>query len=102
MGKNKVIKSLGRCIGNVVMHKLLVFHTNKPESKSYLNFEVIEYGVDAFEKAQEFNWNEKDKEEILETARGRVKKLSLTYPDVLYSVEEMENILRETIEEMLG
>jgi hypothetical protein len=102
MGKNKIIKSLGRCIGNVAMHKLLLLHTNKPESKSYLNFEVIEYGADAFEKAQEFNWNEKDKQEILDKSRERIKKLSHTYPDVKYSSKEMEEILKETIKDLFG
>ena len=101
MGKNKVIRSLGRCVGNVVMHKLLLLHTNKPESKSYLNFEVEEYGADAFEKAQKFNWNEKDKQEIMIKARERIKKLSQGYQDVQYSPEEMEKIIEETAKELL-
>ena len=61
MGKNKIIKSLGKVIGNVAMHKLLLIYTSKPESKSYLKSEIMEYSADAFEKAQEFNWNENDK-----------------------------------------
>jgi len=45
MGKNSAIKSISKCIGNVVLHKLLVEHTNKPESKNHLENEIIEYSA---------------------------------------------------------
>ena len=51
MGKNRIIKSLAKCIGNVALHKILVKLTNKSESKNHLESEVLEYGFNAFEKA---------------------------------------------------
>ncbi|MEK6800730.1 MAG: hypothetical protein AABY05_02255 [Nanoarchaeota archaeon] len=99
--KNFLIRSLGRCIGNVVMHKLLLEYTNKPESKGFIKNEIKEYSSDAFEKAQEFNWNVEDKEEIKELAIERVKNLSEGYKDVVYTDEKMEKFIDETIEEMM-
>ena len=101
MGKNSVIKSLGKCIGNVAMHKLLFIHTNKPESKNHLNYEIIEYSTDAFEKAQEYNWNEDDKIEIREKAVERVKNLKKHYNDVDFNDDEMENSVEEVMNEVL-
>lgn len=101
MGKNSVIKSLGRCIGNVVLHKLLAGHTNKPESRNYLRSEIMEYSSDAFEKAQEFNWNEKDKEEIKNKSIERIKSLIKNYPDLPYNEEEAIRLIKETMNELL-
>ncbi len=100
MGKNSVIKSLGRCIGNVVLHKLLVEHTNKPESKNYLRNEIAEYGADAFEKAQKFNWNERDKEEIKNRSVERVKNLIKNYPDLSYNEKESVGLIKETMDDL--
>lgn len=101
MGKNSAIKSLGRCIGNVAMHKLLLLHTNKPESKHHLSVEIIEYSADAFEKAQEFTWTEKDKENIKIKAKGRINNLRQYYPDVNFRDEEVERFIEEIMKELL-
>lgn len=101
MGKNSLIKSLSRVIGNVVMHKLLLVHTNKPESIHHLFGEVMEYGAEAFEKSQEFNWNEKDIEEIRTKAITRVNNLSVKYSDVKLNDEEIERLINETIDELM-
>ncbi len=101
MGKNSVIKSLGKCIGNVVLHKFLVEHTNKPESKNYLKNEVIEYTTDAFEKAQEFNWNKKDKEKIKELSLKRINNLIKNYSDVVYNKNKIEKLINETMDNMM-
>lgn len=101
MGKNSTIKSLGRCIGNVVMHKLLLLYTNKPESKHHLNAEIIEYSADAFEKSQEFNWKNKDKEDIKHKSLARIKRLKEYYPDVLFRQEEAEKLILKTMKELL-
>ena len=54
MGKNKLIKSLGKRIGNIVIHKILMKYTNKPESfkiidnrwPNYLLFDMnIHFGI---------------------------------------------------------
>ncbi len=101
MGKHRVIKSLGRCIGNVALHKLLLVHTKKPESKNYLGSEIVEYGADAFEKAQLFNWNERDKEEIKRLALQRVRRLLENYSDIEPIEGEVEKAIKETIEDVM-
>ena len=58
MGKNSALKTLGKIIGNVVLHKMLAFYTNRPESMSHLLNEEIEYRASAIKSAREFNWNE--------------------------------------------
>ncbi len=100
MGKDSAIKSLARVIGNVVMHRLLLRHTNFPESRNHLSNEIAEYGADAFEKAQEFNWNEKDKEEIKIKAIERVKNLSENYPDVKFETNELEDLIEMMMDEL--
>lgn len=101
MGKNRVIHSIGKVIGNVVMHKLLLEHTNKPESKPHLANEIKEYSIDAFEKSQEFNWNETDKKEIIQKAKERINALSKIYPDITFSKEDADKLILETMDEMM-
>ena len=101
MGKNSVLKSLARCIGNVVLHKLLLKHTNKPESKSYLINEIVEYGADAFEKTQMFNWNEKDKERIKELSLKRIRNLMRNYPDIDHGNSELEELIKDTMDDFM-
>jgi len=64
MGKNKIIKIFGNILGNVIVHKILVKYTNKPESVRYLTEEIGTYRDDALEIAQEFNWSKKDEDKI--------------------------------------
>ena len=68
MGKNRTIKILGNIIGNIVVHKILIKHTNKPESVSHITKEIGVYGENASEIAEEFNWNDDNKLEIHEEA----------------------------------
>ena len=68
MGKNSIIKSLGKIIGNVVVHKILVKYTNRRESISKMTEEIGAYRGNAIEIAEEFNWNEKDKIKIRQEA----------------------------------
>lgn len=60
MGKDRVIKSLGKNIGSLVVHKLLIKYTNNPETLNHLKHEVINYRENTFEISKEFNWNEQD------------------------------------------
>lgn len=102
MGKNRTIKILGNIIGNIVVHKILIKHTNKPESISHVTKEVGVYGENASEIAQEFNWNDKDKIKIHEEA---LKKFNHTmekyYSDVTFSENEVPISIDETIEEFI-
>ena len=101
MGKNSVIKSLGKCIGNVVLHKLLLKHTNRPESEKHLKDEVIDYGADAREKTQEYSWTDEEKIEIEDRALRRVKNIIENYPDLDYEESEVGALLLETMQELL-
>ena len=99
MGKKDIIKSLGKCIGNVVLHKIVLMHTQKPESVKHLKDEIIDHSADAFEKAH--SWNEKEKEEIQEKSMTRVKNIITGYPDIRFDEEEAACFIKETMEEMM-
>ena len=102
MGKNRVIKSLGKRIGNVVIHKILVRYTNKIESIPYLESEVETYRDNALEIAQEYNWNEKDKTEIKSEALSKfTNDMANFYKDVKFPIEEVLKLIEETINEIL-
>lgn len=101
MGKNRIIKILGNIIGNIVVHKILVKYTNKPESIPHLSEEVGTYRDNALETAQEFNWNEKDKSRIKQEALKKFKKdMKRYYSDVKFPINEPEKLIDETIEEI--
>ena len=101
MGKSRIIKILGNILGNVVVHKILIKYTNKPESVHYLSEEIGTYRDNAMEIAQEFNWNEEDKNKIigetLKNFNNRIKK----YKDVKFPISEVNKLINETIEECI-
>lgn len=102
MGKNRVIKVLGNVIGNIVVHKILLKHTNKPESINHLESEVEAYRDNSLEIASEFNWNEKDKNKIKIEALKKFKKdMKKYYSDVKFPTKEAEKLIDETIREIL-
>jgi hypothetical protein len=43
MGKNSDIESISNSISITILHKILIEHTNKPESISKRSYEEIEY-----------------------------------------------------------
>jgi hypothetical protein len=99
MGKNSVLNSLGRCVGNVAFHKMLLICTNKPESKKHLSDEIRDYGENVNEKAAEFVWNEEEKLEIKDKAVKRVISLIQNYPDVVFDKSKIEIFVEETMKE---
>lgn len=102
MGKNRDIESLIRFIVNTIAHEIVAKHTNRPESRHFLGAEIIEYRGRADKMALEYNWNVKEKEYIREKALIKIKeKLALKYPDVSYSVKEVENLIDEEIKNLL-
>ncbi|MEK6824387.1 MAG: hypothetical protein AABX12_01880 [Nanoarchaeota archaeon] len=101
MGKNSALKTLGKIIGNVVLHKMLARYTNKPESMSHLLYEESEYRASAIKSAKEFNWNEEDKQDIKRVAIEFFKNKSIKkYPDVAFQLEEAESLVSQELEEM--
>ena len=101
MGKNRIIKILGNIIGNIVVHKILVKYTNRPESINHLSEEVGTYRDSAIETAQEFNWNEVDKNRIKQESLKKFKKdMEKYYPDVKFPANEPEKLADETLKEV--
>ncbi len=101
MGKDSALKTLGKIIGNVVLHKMLALYTNRPESTSHLLNEESEYRASAIKSAKKFNWNEKDKQEIKLVALEFFKSKSIKkYPDVAFPLEEAESLISQELKEM--
>lgn len=102
MGKNRTIKILGNIIGNLVVHKILVKYTNKPESIHHLKSEIDAYRDNSLEIASEYNWSEKDKEKIKSISLKNFKRdTSNNYPDVKFPIQEVPKLIDETINEIL-
>jgi hypothetical protein len=102
MGKNRVIDTLTSIIGNVIAHKIVAKHTNKPESVNFLNSEVLTYRDSAIEKALEYHWNADDLKIIEEKSLEKARKiLKNKYLNVLFKEEELKEISEETLKEIL-
>ncbi len=92
---------MGKIIGNIVVHKILVNHTNRPESLHHLRSEVNTYRDNVFGIAQEYNWNESDKNKIKEESSKEFKNRMQRYPDVKYALKEANKLIDETINEII-
>ena len=102
MGKNSNRKSLIRMIVNVVVHEIVALHTNRPESRNFLNSEVIAYTGQTEKIAEKYNWNDLDKQYVEEKAFAEIKNiLNYDYPDVKYSESELSEKLKELIEKVM-
>ncbi len=98
MGKDSVIKTLGKRIGNVVLHKLLIKYTNRPESIGHLQSEEVTYRDAAVKDAKEYNWNESDKNALKIQAIEFIKnKKDKKYSDVNFSLDEVTEFVEEEI-----
>ena len=102
MGKNDVIKSLSKVIANISLHKLLIAHTNRPESRRFLESEIIEYRSVAQIRSLEFNWNETDKKRISEFSLKLLKNMKeKKYHDIEFSDREAEAVIFQTLHDLL-
>lgn len=96
MGKNRDRESLIRIMTNMIVHEVVAKHTNKPESKNFLNSEIIEYRSQAEDSAEKHNWNNKDIEYIRKKVLKKIKeKMEKKYSDVSFSMKEIEKFLNE-------
>ncbi len=101
MGKERSTKSLSRIIGNIAIHKALVQHTKKPESKNFLEKEIIEYRDAIIKKSVSYNWNQEDKAKIRKEALKYAKnRKENKYSDANISVDELEHEIEEITKEM--
>ena len=102
MGKNSDLESLIRLIVNTVTHQIVVEHTNKPESRHFLNSEIVEYRSQTEKAAKKHNWNNSDKEHAEKKALEKIKeKLTVKYSDVDYSEGEIMRKLKNMIKEIM-
>lgn len=102
MGKNSDLDSLIRLIVNTLAHQIIIEHTNKPESKHFLNSEIIEYRSQTEKAAKEHTWNNSDKEYAEKKALEKIKeKLAVKYANVDYSEEDIIRKLRNMIKEVM-
>ncbi len=102
MGKNRDLNILIRLIVNTVVHKIVVKHTNRPESKHFLKSEVIEYRNQTEDVAKSHNWNDDDRNEVRNIAFLKIKdKLKSKYSDVLFEDIEISENLNKIISELM-
>jgi hypothetical protein len=102
MGKNSDRESLIREITNLVVHEIVTRYTNKPESRHYVDSEIINYRGNAEKKSKTHNWNDFDKESVKEKALKDInKKLAVKYSDIIYPEEEALTKLNKVIEEIM-
>lgn len=102
MGKNSDLDSLIRLIVNTITHQIVVEHTHKPESKHFLNSEIIEYRSQTEKAAKKHTWNNSDKEYAEKNALEKIKeKLAVKYSDVDHSEEEIIRKLKKVIKEVM-
>ena len=98
MGKNSDRESLIKVMANAIVHKIVAEHTNRPESKHFLDSEVAEYTDQAKKIADEHHWADEDKEYIKEKALKKIKeRMASRYPDVHFSEKEAKDLLDKEV-----
>lgn len=98
MGKNRDRESLIRMLVNVIVHKIVIVNTNKPESKSFLNSEIIEYRGQTEKLAISHKWNDEDKMYVFyKVVKKAVEKLESKYSDVSFRREDVEKLEKNEI-----
>lgn len=104
MGKNRVIKIVGRIVARLVAHKILEKYTNKPESIPHMKSEIDNYRGIISDYMTEFNWNRGDKQRIKEESSKSII-LELKKPhfnDVKFPIKIVDILIDETMKEILG
>ncbi|MFH1324375.1 MAG: hypothetical protein ABIH64_03950 [Nanoarchaeota archaeon] len=101
MGKKQAIRSLANSIALISTHKLLVEHTNKPESIKHLKDEVADYSNDAFEKSREYNWTKEELEEIKAVSIKETKNRLKKYQDITIKESDIPEAVIDTMQELL-
>jgi hypothetical protein len=102
MGKDRTIKSLGKVIGNVVVHKVVLKYGKKAESENHTSSEIVAYRDTAIGIGMEFNWNDNDKIDIRKEVHNFfIKKMSEKYSHIKYPIKNTEDMIDETIKECI-
>ena len=103
MGKNRVIKIIADLIAGMVAHKIILKHTNKPESVNHLESEIDNYRGTLTDYLTEFNWNIHDKENIkFEAKKSLSKELKKShFSDVTFNTKESQELIEKTLNEIM-
>lgn len=103
MGKSKIVKILGRFIGNVTAHKILNKYGNRPEAFHHTESEIIAYRDSALEAGMKVNLNQYDKEKIKqESLKSFEKELKKPhFNNVKFPMEKARELLNQTMQEII-
>lgn len=103
MGKDRDRESLIRLLVNVIVHKIVLKNTNKPESEHFLSSEIIEYRGQTEKVAEQHCWSESDKDYIREKILKKIKeKMENKYSDVNFSMKDVEMLVDSEMKEVFG
>ena len=101
MGKNRDRESLIRLMVNTIVHELVLKNTNRPESKHFIDAEIIEYGGQTEKMAESHSWNQYDKKYLREKLLKNIKeKIKNKYLDVTFSIKDVEKLVDNKINEL--
>ena len=94
MGKNRDTTLLVDLMANTFAHIVVEKHTNKPESRTFLSSEIVEYRGQTKKAYQLHHWNMEDLAQIREKAIAVAKKrLKSKYPDVSFEEKEIKELV---------
>ncbi|MEK6936112.1 MAG: hypothetical protein AABW67_04945 [Nanoarchaeota archaeon] len=101
MGKDKIIKTIGKLIGGMTAHKILIKHNLAPESDNHLRAKAQTYGGQIEDNLEEYHWNNYDKAKIKKEAQKSLKKELKRnhFEDVCFPISEEKIFLDETFNE---
>jgi len=101
MGKRALINMAINLVGLIVYHKVLFEKGMNIDAKKHLEKEIREYTLNTINKLRGIRFSESDFEEIKEKSiKNSISVLLREYSDVIFSEDETEKIVDETIKEV--
>ena len=83
MGKNSDIESISNSIAITILHKIVIEHTNKPESIHKMTYEEIEYRGQSMKKIDKRKLNSEDKKILREKVIKKINnQIRTKYVDI--------------------
>jgi len=102
MGKNSIIKSLGKVIGNLAVHKATLKFGDKPESEHHTSSEIVSYRNNGKYLGSGYNWNKEDKKLIRNQAfKYFFKKMKKKYSHINFTINDANNIIDKSMNECI-
>ena len=101
MGKDRVIKTIGKLIGGMTAHKILIKYNLTPKSDNHLRAKAQTYGGQIEDNLEEYHWNNYDREKIkIEAQKSLRKELKKKhFIGVKFPNNEKNILLNETFNE---